>query len=58
MSPDYLSEEFEMFEPTSKTSLREGFGRDKFMFKLPPIKNQNRSIFSKLILNWNKIPYN
>ena len=57
MSPDYLSEEFKMFEPTTTTTLREGYGRDKSMFKLPAIKQQNRCIFSKLILNWNIIPY-
>ena len=58
MSPDYLSEDFKLYEPTSKASLREGVGRDRLMLKLPPIKQQNKSIFSKLILNWNSIPYN
>ena len=57
MSPDYLSEEFDLFEPTTSTILRVGYGRDKFMFKPHTIKQQNRSIFSKLILNWNSLPY-
>ena len=57
MSPDYLSEGLEMFQPTTNINLRVGQGRDEFMFKFPPIKNQSNSLLTNLILNWNGLPY-
>ena len=60
MSPDYLSEGFKMFQPTTLSNLRVGGvgqGRDSFMFDSPSIKFQTKSIFSELISFWNKLPY-
>ena len=57
MSPDYLADDVEMFQPTTKINLRDHYGRDEFMFKFPPF-NENNTLLSQLILNWNALPYN
>ena len=57
MSPGYLSDGLEMFQPTTKVNLRVGHGRDNFMFKYPPTKSPHNSLYSKLITNWNILPY-
>ena len=58
LSPDYLSEGLEMYQPTTLINLRVGQGRDNFMFQNPPLKSQHNSLFNKLISSWNSLPYN
>ena len=58
LSPDYLLDGLDMFQPTTLINLRAGQGRDSFMFKYPPLKSQNNSLFNKLISSWNSLPYN
>ena len=57
ISPDYLTEGLEMFQPTTTINLRDNYGRDEFMFKFP-LLNDNYSLLSQLILNWNSLPHN
>ena len=54
-SPKYLSEEFTKFYPTVSMTLREGCGRDRFMFKLTSDIN-SKLLISKIILQWNALP--
>ena len=57
LSPDYLVDEFEMFRPTTNIQLRKCQGRDEDVFKLGPLKSTVNSLFSKLALQWNNLPY-
>ena len=57
MSPDYLADGFEMFRPTTPINLRIGQGRDGYMLEYPSIKFESKSLFSKLIFHWNRLPY-
>ena len=57
MSPDYLMDDLEMFQPTTTINLREGQGRDRFMFKYPPIRSNHNSLSVKLVIYWNELPY-
>ena len=57
MSPDYLSEGLDMFQPTTAINLRWAHGRDQFMFKLPPMTHQRNLPIYNLITNWNALPY-
>ena len=57
LSPDYLLDGLEMFHTTTKINLRAGQGRDSLMFKYPPVKSSQNSLFHKLISNWNGLPH-
>ncbi len=58
ISPDYLLEGLEIYQPTTTINLRrEGQGRDSFMFKCFPLKSCHNSIFIKLVLYWNGLPF-
>ena len=56
-SPDYLTDMFDDYEPTTNIGLRLGIGRDKTMFKLWDKSYNVKLFFCKLILNWNSLPY-
>ena len=56
ISPDYLIETFQNFEPTTAISLRPGHGRDGDMFESFPIFMKNRTLFCKLVQKWNELP--
>ena len=57
LSPAYLNEEFQMFEPTTTLHLRTGIGRDRTMFDETLIQRRQNTIKTKLIVEWNKLPY-
>ena len=57
LSPEYLSDGFEMFRPTTSINLRIGQGRDNLMLKYTSMKFENKSLFSKLAFYWNRLPY-
>ena len=58
LSPDYLLDGFEIFEPTTSINLRIGQGRDNHMLRYPSMKFENKSLLSKLTFHWNRLPYN
>ena len=57
VSPLYLSEEFRLFEATTTVNLRVGVGRDNFMFELTTSQCRQNTIKTKLIIEWNNLPY-
>ena len=59
-APVYLKEKFVTFYPTTTIDLRDGCGRDNFMFKhLKDTKDKTRdTVFDKLIEEWNLLPLN
>lgn len=58
MSPDYLLDGLEMYQPTTKINLRrEGQGRDSFMFECFSVKSCYNGLFYKLVSYWNGLPY-
>ena len=56
ITADYLIETFEDFQPTTAISLRIGPGRDETMFKVFDQIFHNRSLFCKLVSQWNGLP--
>ena len=55
-APDHLIMEFPKFEKNPDLNLREGSGRDKFMFKIEVPKHKKESIFYKIKKEWNSLP--
>ena len=56
IAPEYLQEQFIKFEPTSKTILRPGIGRDKLMLEINLTKIKKNILNSRLIVEWNQLP--
>ena len=54
-SPTYLQEEFVKYSPTSSIVLREGSGRDVFMFDHDP---KDKALSSKIKRTWNTLSLN
>ena len=57
MSAAYLCDEFCNFEASTTMSLRVGSGRDAYMFSLSTSQSRQNSIKTKLISEWNNLPY-
>ena len=57
VSPAYLSEDYELFKPTTTINLRDARGRDIHMLKYPEMKFENQSLYSKLAFHWNRLPF-
>ena len=57
LSPGYLIDEFKMFEATTTANLRVGVGRDNRMFDCTLAQRRQKTIKTKLILDWNDLPY-
>ena len=51
-----MTEEFEKFTPTTTIQLREGSGRDNYMFHVTLHENKKPGLFSKIKLQWNLLP--
>ena len=56
LSPEYLSDGFIKFVPTSSIVLREGSGRDKYMFQINANQNSQKTLFMLIKIEWNKLP--
>jgi hypothetical protein len=56
IAPEYLEENFQMFTPNSSINLRPGTGRDEMMMQINLNQQKKNIIYTKIILNWNKLP--
>ena len=54
-SPIYLQDEFEKYHPTCHVQLREGPGRDTFMFDFDPDDKKHSRLTSKIKEEWNSL---
>ena len=55
-APEYLIKDFSKFVPTSQMHLREGPGRDRFMFDVNFKESVNRVLSIEIKKQWNSIP--
>ena len=57
-APSYLNDKLKMFRPSSNTLLRDGCGRDKWMFESNVSVHKSSTLIAKLIVEWNQLPLN
>jgi hypothetical protein len=55
-APAYFRNDFNKFIPTSSMTLREGSGRDKFMFTIDPHENKYKRLSTLIKRQWNDLP--
>ena len=56
-SPQYLSELFQNFEPTTSANLRTGVGRDRYMLDSNHVQMFSpKCIFQQITETWNSLP--
>ena len=55
-SANYFEKDFVKFTPSSQMQLREGPGRDRFMFTTDPQNIETKTLISKIIKQWNSLP--
>ena len=55
-APDYLSNDFDHYEPMQRMVLREGAGRDTYMFTRDNNDVKNQLLYSKIRDTWNILP--
>ena len=56
LAPNYLTDDFEKFSPTSNMLLREGTGRDCFMFEIASNEIRSKRLSTLIKKEWNSIP--
>ena len=56
LAPNYLTKDFEKFSPTSNVLLREGTGRDCFMFAITSNEIKSKRLSTLIKNEWNSIP--
>ena len=56
IAPKYLYDDFPHYEPIQQMRLREGAGRDIFMFQNDKNDINNKTFYSKLRSQWNNLP--
>ena len=55
-APQYLQDNFHMYKKETTWNLRQGIGRDELMFHINLDQQKKTSIYTRLILEWNKLP--
>ena len=55
-APEYLIDEFTRFEPNIHMMLREGQGRDRYMFDVDRHAMMRKDVLSLIINEWNGLP--
>ena len=56
VAPEYLNEDFIHYTPMQQMVLREGAGRDSYMFKIDNDGIRTKLIYSKIRQEWNSLP--
>ena len=57
-APQYLIDNFKMFKPNCNITLRLGKGRDTNMMEINLDQQKKNTIYTQIILEWNKLPLN
>ena len=55
-TPTFFLDDFITFVPTSSMTLREGFGRDSFMFSIDGSEMNKQNITYLITKQWNSLP--
>ena len=56
IAPEYLVENFKMFQPNENINLRPEIGRDKYMMQINLSQQKKSNLYTKIILEWNGLP--
>ena len=56
-APEYLTENFEMFVPLREINLRPGTGRDDQMMAINLEQQKKKTLYTKIKLEWNDLPF-
>ena len=56
LAPDYINVDFNKHLPVQRMMLREGVGRDTYMFQMDNSDIGNKLLFSKIRQTWNHLP--
>ena len=56
IAPEYLRDNFKLFQPNLLRNLRYGVGRDKSMFEITLEEMKNPTVLIRIALTWNDLP--